>query len=150
MKQGITMEKEFYTINELSQMTGFTTRSLRNYILSGQLCGEKIDGIWQFTPEEFEAFISDPNVQPGIKTKNNHVVYDFMAESEKSENQICSILDLNLKPEEMKDFNDYFCAAMNNCSSATYKMEYNNGKMRAIISGPEDFVESTIHGWYSV
>ena len=26
------MIKEFYTINEVSQMTGFTTRTLRNYI----------------------------------------------------------------------------------------------------------------------
>ena len=142
------MEKEFYTINDVSQMTGFTTRSLRNYILMGLLSGEKIDGIWQFSPEEFEAFISNPNVQPGIKTKNNHVVYDFLSENKEFENKICSILDLNLSPEEMKEFNDYFCNAINSCSTAVYKMEYNNGKMRAIISGPEDFVESTIHGWY--
>lgn len=142
------MEKEFYTINEISNMTGFTTRSLRNYIQAGQLNGEKIDGIWQFSAADFENFISDPNVAPGIKTKNNHVVYDFLADEGKIENQICSILDLSMNSEELKEFNEYFCSAMENCSSAKFKMEFHEGKMRAIISGPEDFVVDTINGWY--
>ncbi len=47
------MEKEFYTINELALISGFTTRSLRNFISMGHLNGEKIDGIWQFTPLSF-------------------------------------------------------------------------------------------------
>ena len=29
------MEKEFYTINEIAKMTGFTTRSIRNYMQDG-------------------------------------------------------------------------------------------------------------------
>lgn len=141
------MIKEFYTINEVSQMTGFTTRTLRNYIQAGQLNGEKIDGIWQFSAGDFEAFIKDPNVAPGIKTKNNYVVYNFLSQ-EKAENQICSILDLNINPSEVNEFNEYFCNAMNNCSKAEFKMEFNNGKARIIISGPEDFVVDTINGWY--
>lgn len=142
------MIKEFYTINELSQMTGFTTRTLRNYIQAGQLNGEKIDGIWQFSATDFEAFIKDPNVAPGIKTKNNYVVYNFLANENKNENQMCTILDLTIKAYEMNQLNDYFCNAMNNCSKAEFKMEYNNGKVRIIISGPEDFVLDTINGWY--
>lgn len=141
------MIKEFYTINEVSQMTGFTTRTLRNYIQAGQLNGEKIDGIWQFSAADFEAFIKDPNVAPGIKTKNNYVVYNFLAQ-EKAENQICSILDLNINPSEVNELSEYFCNAMNNCSKAEFKMEFNNGKARIIISGPEDFVVDTINGWY--
>lgn len=142
------MEKELYTINEIANMTGFTTRSLRNYIQTGQLTGEKIDGIWHFSAVDFENFIKDPNVAPGIKTKNNHVVYDFLSDEGKSENQICSILDLSMRAEELKEFNEYFCGSMKNCSKAQYKMEYHEGKMRAIISGPEDFVVDTINGWY--
>ena len=142
------MKKEFYTINEIAKMTGFTTRSLRNYIQVGQLNGEKIDGIWQFTAADFEEFIKDPNVAPGIQTKNNHVVFDFLSDEGKTENQICSILDLSMSAAEMKEFNEYFCGAMENCSRAQYKMEFHEKKMRAIISGPEDFVVDTIDGWY--
>ena len=142
------MEKEFYTINEIAKMTGFTTRSLRNYIQDGLLNGEKIDGIWQFTAADFEEFIKDPNVAPGIKTKNNHVVFDFLYDEGKTENQICSILDLSMSAAEMKEFNEYFCGTMENCSRAQYKMEFHEKKMRAIISGPEDFVVDTIDGWY--
>ena len=52
------MEKNYYSINELAVISGFTTRSLRSFISMGHLKGEKIDGIWQFTPEEIEAFLS--------------------------------------------------------------------------------------------
>ena len=40
------MEKmnEFYTINEMSTITGLTTRTLRNYLKLGILNGEKIEG----------------------------------------------------------------------------------------------------------
>lgn len=142
------MNKEFYTINDIAQMTGFTTRSLRNYIQAGQLNGEKIDGIWQFSINDFEKFISDPNVLPGIRTKNNHLVYDFMAEKNKTENSICAILDLSISKDEIKEFNDYFCEAMNKCSSGNLKIEFHEGKLRAILSGPEDFVMDILNGWY--
>nr|MCR4741527.1 helix-turn-helix domain-containing protein [Treponema sp.] len=94
------MEKEFYTINELALISGFTTRSLRNFISMGHLNGEKIDGIWQFTSQEIEAFLSNPNVAPGIKSKANALVYDFLADNEKKSNQICSILDYVMDDDE--------------------------------------------------
>ena len=94
------MEKNYYNINELAVISGFTTRSLRNFITIGHLKGEKIDGIWQFTPEEIDEFLSNPNVMPGIKSKTNAVVYDFMADTEKKTNRICSILDFVMEDDE--------------------------------------------------
>ena len=129
-------------------MTGFTTRSLRNYIQSGILQGEKIDGIWQFSTTDFENFITNPNVTPGIKTKNNYMVYDFLSNNEKNENEICIIMDLKISANELSEFNDYICNAMNNCSSGKMKIEFNTGKLRVIISGPDDFVLDTVNGWY--
>ena len=61
--------KEYYTINEVAVMTGFTTRSLRLFIQQGFLAGEKIDGKWNFTVEQLEAFISNPNIKTGIKIR---------------------------------------------------------------------------------
>ena len=36
------MEKNYYNINELAVISGFTTRSLRNFITMGHLKGEKL------------------------------------------------------------------------------------------------------------
>ena len=98
------MEKKYYNINELAVISGFTTRSLRNYISMGYLKGEKIDGIWQFTAEEIGEFLSNPNVAPGIKSKTNAVVYDFMADTEKKTNKICSIFDFVMEMISLLDY----------------------------------------------
>ena len=142
------MTKNYYTINELALISGFTTRSLRNFITMGHLKGEKIDGIWQFTPEDIDAFLSNPNVAPGIKSKTNAVVYDFMADTEKKTNKICSILDLIMDDDEASELSEYFCNAMGTISGAEFKFEKHGKNVRVIISGPEDFVLDTINGWY--
>jgi hypothetical protein len=142
------MEKEFYTINDLAVISGFTTRSLRNFITMGHLTGEKIDGVWQFTTDQIDAFLSNPNVAPGIKSKVNAVVYDFIAETEKKTNKICSILDFVMSDEEAAELSEYFCNAMNNCKDTTFKYEKHGKNVRVIISGPEDFVMDSINGWY--
>ena len=142
------MEKNFYTINELAVISGFTTRSLRNFISMGHLNGEKIDGKWQFSAEEIDAFLSNPNVAPGIKSKANAVVYDFMADTEKKTNKICSVLDFVMDADEASEISKYFCTAMKNGNDAAFKYEKQGKNVRIIISGPEDFVLDTINGWY--
>ena len=124
------MEKNYYNINELAIISGFTTRSLRSFITMGHLKGEKIDGIWQFTPEEIDAFLSNPNVAPGIKSKTNAVVYDFMADTEKKINKICSVLDFVMEDDEAKELSGYFCQAVNAASGAVMKFE-KHAKMSA-------------------
>jgi len=141
--------KEFYTINELAIMTGFTTRSLRNFITMGHLNGEKVDGIWQFGLEEIDAFLSNPNVAPGIKSKNNSVVYEFLADTNKSNSEICSIMDLNISDEEAMELSEYFCGFMNSGANGKFKFEKHGSATRVILSGPEDFVIDAINGWYN-
>ena len=142
------MEKNYYNINELAIISGFTTRSLRNFISMGHLKGEKIDGIWQFTPEEIDEFLSNPNVAPGIKSKTNAVVYDFMADTEKKINKICSVLDFVMEDDEAKELSGYFCQAVNAASGAVMKFEKHGKNVRLIISGPEDFILDALNGWY--
>lgn len=143
--------KEYYTINEVAVMTGFTTRSLRLFIQQGFLEGEKIDGKWSFTVEQLEAFISNPNIKTGIKIKNNALVYDFLADFEKSENKTCIILDFHISSnEEFEEISSYFCAAMSdeNVSAAKMKLERQNNSVRLIISGPEDCIADVMKKWY--
>ena len=143
--------KEYYTINEVAVMTGFTTRSLRLFIQQGFLAGEKIDGKWNFTVEQLEAFISNPTIKAGIKIKNNALVYDFLADFEKSENMTCIILDFHISSnEEFEEISSYFCAAMSdeNVSVSKMKLEKQNNSVRLIISGPEDCIADVMKKWY--
>ena len=60
-----------YDLNDLALMTGFTTRTLRNYLTQGLLEGEKENGVWQFTPEQLDRFFSEPFVKEGLRIKEN-------------------------------------------------------------------------------
>ena len=62
-------EKErdsMYSLNELATMTGLITRTLRTYLKTGLLTGEKTDGVWRFSEEDCERFFSHPSVKPAL------------------------------------------------------------------------------------
>ena len=77
----------YYVINHLVMFTGLSDRTIRNYISSGILQGEKINGLWHFTPEQVEEFISHPSVRPSILAKNNGLVYDFILDNKKTKEE---------------------------------------------------------------
>lgn len=140
-----------YSINDIAMMTGFTTRTLRNYINLGILEGEKIDGVWRFSEENFDSFMSDPNVKAGIKSKRNAQVFDFLLDDNKKENNICTILDFYVDDEEAKEISTFFCEQMNDGNKSNTRFTFNkNGKnVRVILSGPEDIVTDIMQKFYS-
>lgn len=145
--------KELFSINDVAAMTGLTTRTLRNYIALGFLKGSKTDGVWAFTVEEFEDFISNPNVRPAIQTKNKSLVFDFLSETKKQTNQICAVLDLRVQSlEEKKEISDFFCTEVNNsdCANAAFKLEITEEHARISLSGNEDFVSTVLFKWYGL
>ncbi len=140
-----------FTINEVAMMTGFTTRTLRNYISAGILEGEKIEGVWKFSVDDFTNFISNPNVISGIKSKINALALDFLADDKKKENYICTVLDLYIDDEESAEISDFFCEQMN-CSPkniAQFFLQRNGRNTRVILTGPEDIVSEIMHNYYS-
>ncbi len=102
----------YYLINHLVLSTGLSDRTIRNYIASGQLQGEKINGLWHFTPEQVDRFVRDPAVRQSILAKNNAAVYDFLLGSHKSACEACMILDLPGKSK--KEAAEYFCYHISN------------------------------------
>lgn len=141
-----------FTINEVAMMTGFTTRTLRNYISAGILEGEKTEGVWKFSVDDFTNFISNPNVISGIKSKMNAQALDFLADDKKRENYICTILDFYVDDEESAEISDFFCEQMN-CStpknSSQFSLQRNGRNTRVILSGPEDIISEIMHNYYS-
>lgn len=97
----------YYLINHLVLYTGLSDRTIRHYIASGILQGERIDGLWHFTPEQVERFVRHPAVRPSILAKQNAAVYDFLIDSRKTVCEACVILDLPGK--DKKEVAESFC-----------------------------------------
>ena len=124
-----------YTIANIVQFTGLTDRTIRNYISSGILIGEKTNGVWQFTPEQVQNFIRHPSVRPSVIAKKNALIYDFLLDTHKTYNQICIILDLPDTNE--KKVSDFFCK--NICNGDYHDIQFSfdalSGLPRVIIKG---------------
>ena len=98
-----------YTLDDIAMMTGFSTRTLRNYLNQGILKGEKTDGKWQFTAEEIDRFFAEPFVKEGLRIKRNAIVFDFLADRSKQAKSACVILDIPVSMKESKTLSEFFC-----------------------------------------
>lgn len=143
------MEK-YYTINEVAVMSGLTTRTLRNYLKMDVLKGEKVDGIWRFTQEEFVEFLQNPYVKPSIQAKNKAIVFDFLAQNEKRINEMCTMIDIYAKDYEAEEISSFFCEEINkrNESNIKFSFEKNGSYVRVILSGYEDTVMEILNSYY--
>ena len=104
--------ENYYLISHLVLLTGLTDRTIRNYISAGILRGEKINGLWHFTPEQVEAFLCHPAVRPSILAKNNGAVYDFLGDTHKSTSEACIIADFPGKSK--KELAEFFYYTISN------------------------------------
>ena len=140
------MEKT-YNLNELALITGFTTRTLRTYMGRGLLDGEKTDGVWQFSAEDVERFLSEPFVREGLRIKRNSVVFDFLADTSKKTGRACVVLDLPLSVLEGQKVSAFFCEQMCKASDATFRSGMDHGVFRVILAGAEEQVASIMEAY---
>ena len=132
--------KETYDLKDLALMTGFTTRTLRNYLNQGILKGEKIEGNWRFTPEETDAFFREPFVKEGLRIKRNGAVFDFMAEKRKDGPRTLTVLDLPASLSEAERISAFFCEQMKTVRDAQFRFSWEQGFCRVILSGSAEAV----------
>lgn len=138
-----------YSINDLAMMTGLTTRTLRNYIKLGILSGEKIDGNWSFAEEEFDAFLADAGVKQSLRAKRHAAVFDFHADTAKTANRACVILDFAVSDEEGEAISAFFCERINrDGADITFSYGRERGVSRVILSGGEDSVAELVKAYY--
>lgn len=124
-----------YSINDIAEMTGLTDRTLRNYLNAGFLQGEKIDGKWQFMPEQFTAFLRHEAVKPALEAKRNSAVFDFLADAKKPADAACVMLDwAGADPGPLSDF---FCEAVNAREGLQMSLYSLDGHTRVILTGPQ-------------
>ena len=137
-----------YTIEQLSMITGLSTRTLRNYLKSGLLQGSKETGIWKFTEQQVSDFITHPAVYPSIQTKQNAVVYDFLSDLNQSENEECILLNRTIAECKAKEIADFFCNAVSGLSHIRFTYTYRSGKARYILRGSESDVRQVMEKFY--
>ncbi len=137
----------YYLINHLVLITGLSDRTIRNYIASGILQGEKINGLWHFTSEQVERFICHPAVRPSILAKNNAAVYDFLLDSCKTACEACIILDLPGKSK--KEVYEYFCYHINNKDYCNIHLSFDSvtNVPRVILKGDATEVLQLVNGY---
>lgn len=128
-----------YTIQELADMTGLSTRTLRTYIQQGHLQGEKAADGWKFTPEAFGQLLENPNVRPAILAKGNGLVYDFLIQRKKEQPAACLVLDLPLDAHPSKELVQAITALVNQLQTTDpalhFQLDAHRGQMRVIVSG---------------
>lgn len=136
-------EGNYFLIKHLVLCTGLTDRTIRNYIASGILEGELINGIWHFTPEQAEQFICHPAVRPSILAKQNATVYDFLAHTADGQ-EVCTILDL--PGISKKDVAEFFCYHINHDDYQNIQFHFDGMRKnpRVILRGDLDTVLSLI------
>lgn len=142
-------EGNYYTIGHIAQFTGLTDRTIRNYISMGILTGEKINGVWHFTPEQVRDFVSHSTVYPSIQAKKNGKVFDFLMDTKKQSHQICAILDL--PGEDEKVVPEYFCHTITagDFQNITFSFDSINHAPRVILKGDAGEVLRLMNGFYS-
>ena len=154
---------ERYTINDVSRISGFTTRTLRSYIDKGLLEGFKDGGVWYFDADKVGDFLGNPNVRPGITSKLNAQVFDFMLCGGREGDGACVVLDLDVDQEESKRISSFFCDTMNHMEvshieadagvdngscRARFFMQRNGSRMRIVLSGEEEVVSKIMKAYY--
>ena len=141
--------KEAFSINDLAMITGLSTRTIRTYITTGFLSGEKIDGAWVFTHEQVLAFIENKAVQPSIKAKKNAIVFDFLGTKPYNNDKMCTILDLAAK--EALTASVFFCEKISECSPEAelrFASDPVGTGVRLILSGSPKDVMNLMNEYY--
>ncbi len=141
--------EERYNLNDVATMTGFTTRTLRNYMNQGLLKGEKINGAWQFSVEDLDKFFKEPFVKDGLRIKRNSIVFDFIAARRKEAPRTCVILDLPASLKKGNAVSAFFCDQMNKAEDVRFSYEFEKGNCRVILSGAAGAVERILKEYYA-
>lgn len=143
---------KYYSINDVAMMTGLSTRTIRNYIKMSLLDGEKVDGVWQFTEENFQSFVENPNVKPSIQAKSNAIVYDFMLDNHKKENEICMIVDFTEEEDDPEEVSKFFCDKINNNYYGGLKFAFHKDgeNYRVILKGYAEIVMKIMNDYYNL
>lgn len=142
--------EKLYTVEDIANMAGLSSRTIRNYLKDGSLKGRKIGGQWRFTMKDIEQLFDNSSFSKEIKSNCKQDILDFLdgtATDFNSRIQICTIIDYYCDGlMEAKSMCDRLVSIINNHDN-TFKMakfnyEYieSDGKARFTLFGTPDYI----------
>lgn len=84
------LDEKLYTVADVAEVTGMTSRTIRNYLKDGTLTGQKIGVQWRFTEEEIRKLFFRQTPGSGTPTQ---IVRGFVGQQERQQASICALLD---------------------------------------------------------
>ena len=132
--------KDKYSIDEVSLMSGLTTRTIRNYLKDGQITAEKEDGRWAFSAEDFTGMLSNPYVRAAIKAKNNAPVFDFIADDKKDTDSACLVIDRVPGEKDEPALIEKLCKLSQNEAGLQMRFDKSGTHLRITLAGKEESV----------
>jgi excisionase family DNA binding protein len=88
--------EKLYTVENIAKMTGFTSRTIRNYLKDGSLQGLKIGGQWRFTMENIKRLFDNSIFLNDMSRKNRQQILNFIDGTNtdiQGKIQVCTIVD---------------------------------------------------------
>ena len=140
--------KKIYTLNEISEMTGTTIRTLRSDIQKGWLTGNMADGKWEFTEEDIDRYFSNSEIRKRIRVKGNVPAYDFLDALGCEKPEACIIYDVaGYETAEQKNallFEQVKDITQGNCGY-TYYFDEEKSCGRFVVLGSVQYVAKVIN-----
>ena len=126
----------FYTVRDVAAMSGLSVRTIRSCLASGKLSGEKVDGAWRFTPEQFGDFLSQDAVRRTARARTSGMVLDFLGVRRRKEPAACMVLDWPAPDRESEARRrDALLEGVNDLALTCF-CRWEGGMLRAVVSGP--------------
>ncbi len=146
--------EKLYTVEDIAQMTSFTSRTIRNYLKDGSLRGRKIGGQWRFTMENIRQLFDNGDFLNDVSRKNKQRILNFIY-GNKADNQdkiqVCTIIDCYCgSPEAGEQLYEKLVTVINGKEKDTPAAKFNydfikkESKARFTLFGNPDYVIETL------
>jgi len=145
--------EKLYTINDVAQMMGFTTRTIRNYIKDGTLQGRKVGAQWRFTMADIKNMFNNDVFLGDKAQQNRQTVMGFLKSREnelEGKNHVCAIVDCACEDQKAgQKIYEKLVDVINNKKDKLparfdYEFRKEENKARFYLLGSPEFVAATL------
>lgn len=133
------LDEKLYTVADVAQVTGLTSRTIRNYLKDGTLTGQKIGVQWRFTEDEIKKLFSRQS--PGQRSPSQ-IVRGFLGEQDRARAEACVLFDFpdisELEGMELYQKMQEICCG--EVGSMSYEYHEESRLLRVALSGDAEAV----------
>lgn len=133
------LEQKLYTVADVAELTGLTSRTIRNYLKDGTLRGRKIGVQWRFTEEDINRLFSEVDGEGQKVMHIEDVVSAFLKDGTATEPRGCLTVkvpftEVSKMKQYQKKFTGFLKAEAKELTAAFETVE-EEGILRIAVSG---------------